>query len=1356
MSTDKPANKEKIEGSSASSASDKFREEASAEQRAASTAQPRTESRMAKPESMPREADATSAMSRRDEADLRYLRDNWKKLVEDNDKLTGKQKNGLKSSLELLENGDGKNANDFRKIVTELGRLGTTDGAEVKPRMDALAKIAETMASYPNAVNLSADRIIGAKNVVALTQVAESFAQSAPFEENAPRTFDGKPSPTGDGYEHAASNALQQALRNKVAVDKMVESGKLPAGDWVFVPAAKGSVADDLKIDGMLVDLKNGKAVFIDFAMHQTGREPYGTLAKKLTETYKNGMVKHPWALTLDNESIGWNPKTAESSGQVKTDKILERLGSYMKGTQAQELGLNNLRQDVPVQYDIARLRADLGGRLPNFAPVNGNLEANILSNETGQQVKTRQAELADLEANKNSSRPEMRLFGLAAEAAKSTAEDLSNATNFFNQGLRAAVEAEKLGVRDKVYGNGTNVPNVDLSVSTEDGRDLPNKYAGRRHIKIKGDDSVGDRGEKREPTELRIYENGDVLVRPGGGKFHNIGNIRELGGKLAGEMQKNGIDPKEFRAQIRELSRTGDRFDGIAKDIDKVKSGDMPAEKFWAAHPELRLIADGVGHAKANERAAQEARPLYEARTQIERSKELAALPDTAKDAIAKKAVELEKAGMKQTSFEDVHRIVQLEALGMKTPAALDAVRFRTAIGREADAWTEAELKRNFESARELQASDHPHVADLAEVHRIGKLQSELSVDAGTARALFKMKGMIPGASNADLLSVKQMYDSLKTSIKGVSYEDAASIFARHGVLTQPVIDEMIKSKALLKEGIKAEDLASISMRNVQAELRYGVDKTKADAIRAAVPELLKAGVPLENAHDAAALMQTKNIPQAEAAQIAKTISELRQSQSFASFEQLADTAKIMHSTAALSSESVRGEFRNLLVEGLSKHGSDIKALRKFLEEQLFEKGTSGGANEKDWARVFDAVSKNQNDQEFARSIGLPDGETARKQAIDGYKKAFGAGETNGTAAESVQQPSAATIEAQLKGTPAFDKLTDQARMTDALKQLTDRALQRMPNTNAEKSEFLTKQLKAAMRKQLGLSTDAELPESMRNMQVRVVDSDGAAPRLLQRNASDPAVLEVPAKLLEKNPGAVLVDAYSHASGLSIVDMLHEKGNTAITYKSLEPMLNKIASQAEKIVGTRSLAIASQERPVVTAETASSDRRITLDPQKPLVTAWDGENLSFAGEKFHVQNEIDKVQREREARVKDLDEQHRRAKELAENSKKPEDIARAQALEVQLATERQNLRVVSELRLAMNGQRGPSAQEKARSLVKAAADRAIDERLNGRERGGAPVSRAAAVAMVVSSLAFMYFGANGAAQADTYTGSFH
>ena len=133
----------------------------------------------------------------------------------------------------------------------------------------------------------------------------------------------------------------------------------------------------------------------------------------------------------------------------------------------------------------------------------------------------------------------------------------------------------------------------------------------------------------------------------------------------------------------------------------------------------------------------------------------------------------------------------------------------------------------------------------------------------------------------------------------------------------------------------------------------------------------------------------------------------------------------------------------------------------------------------------------------------------------------------------------------------------------------------------------------------------------------------------------------------------------------------------------------------------------------------------------------------------------MEAAEKDREQRIKSLEDEVRVAKETAEQSKKAEDATRAQQLENQLATERQNQRVVAELRMAMNGQRGEASLEKARSLVKTAADQAIAERLLPKDvkggSGSASLTRGAAFAMVITTLAFLYAVSPTPAQANVY-----
>ncbi len=345
--------------------------------------------------------------------------------------------------------------------------------------------------------------------------------------------------------------------------------------------------------------------------------------------------------------------------------------------------------------------------------------------------------------------------------------------------------------------------------------------------------------------------------------------------------------------------------------------------------------------------------------------------------------------------------------------------------------------------------------------------------------------------------------------------------------------------------------------------------------------------------------------------------------------------------------------------------------------------------------------------------------------------------------------------LASKLAESESFKKLSDEKRMTEALKQLTDRTLQRLPEGNEAKGEFLERQIRAAMRRQLGVSTDAELPESVRKMQIKIVDTDAASPKIIQANSGEAAVFEIPAKVLLANPKSVLVDAYAQASGLGLIDALHETGNEAIVSKAIEPFLKQITQQAEKIVGERSLALAVQEKPLVNQQSAASDREIKIDFNKPLLTSWDGENLTFGTEKYQLRSELAKIETEKGERIKELERDLQKAKELAEASKKTEDMGKARDLALQLEAEKQNLKVVSELHLAMKGERGQAAREKAGSLVKTAADRALNERFKPGEGGSNSLSRGAAIAMIVSTLAFMYVSGSKSAQADNYDGAF-
>ena len=1291
---------------------------------------------------------------------IRFLKDNWQAFVENNSKLNKEQKADLSASLELASQSKNPTAAiDFRKLVEAIGKLKDAKTPDVQQRVNALSSLANTTANHSESVFLPVDRLINAKDTGALVQVAESLAQSAPYGREIPKNPDGTINLRGDGYEHAAGQALERALLDKSALDKMVKEGKLPPGEWVFVPSAKSSTADNMKFDGMLVDLQSGKAAFIDFAMQEQGNNPYKTLVKKLAanNNFGDGTPKQPWALTLDNSSIGRDPASGASSGKIDAQKILERLGSYLKGEQPQALNLPGITQAKPELYDLAELKSKLGGRFFSFAPVQSQLEADVLS-QGAKTVLTTEAELQTIAKTFDKSDPIFRRFSQSAKSAQDSAEDIASASDFFNGGLRAAVEANKLGGQDNSFKPGITTPSVDFTVNAAEGFKAPDGYSNLSYLKFAGDDSVGTNGKPRQQTEVRIYENGDVLVKPGGGDLRKIGTVSDLGATIGRKLVRDNIDTEGFNERIDALKEVGEKFSKIAGDQAAVKSGTMTAEAFWKKYPELRLVSDGIEHKQASERAAKDGRDVHTTRETLEQKDAVfAKLSDADKDNIARKYAELKQAGQDGLSLDAVRKVIELQKESVTTVDAANAVRFQAAMGKEAEGWSNAELKDNFLKARAAQV-DFPTVGDLAQVYRTSKLQAELGVDANTARTVYGIAQLMPNATNTDLLAVNDMFNALKDSrVNSVSIASVVNIYAKNGRLSAAEISEMDRISGKLKN-LRPDELATVAVRNIQTGGLYGVDQATADAIRSKATAMIKSGTSVETAHDAAALVLLKQMPEKDAAELAKTLPEVRLRHSFDSFSQMADAATVLHAVRnTAADDNIKGDFERIVADGIAKNGNNLAKIKDFVRNELLERGAGDGAHAESWIKLHDAVDACKTPGDFAKLLNLPSDAAAQKTALEGYHKLFqpNSNSSDAPATAKPEQALPAAAEADLKGSPVFQKLTDETRITESLKQLTDRALQRMPSDNSEKADFLTKQIKAAMRKQLGVATDAELPTNLRNLQIKLVEGDAKAPRVVQEKPGDPAIIEIPSKLLAENAKGVIVDVYTQASGLSMLNILHEKGNMALTMRSLQPFLSKIATQAEQIVGARSEYLANQTAKPVSSDAASSDRVVTaaIDTHK-LVTSWDGANLTFGGEKFEIKTEIEKLEKERGDKIKDLEEQVRKAKELADASKKVEDSTKVQSLETQLANERQNLKVTLELRLALNGQQGNAAQERARSLVKNAADRAIEESIRPRGRGGAELSRGAAIAMVVSTLAFMFANST-PSQADTYSGSF-
>lgn len=339
-----------------------------------------------------------------------------------------------------------------------------------------------------------------------------------------------------------------------------------------------------------------------------------------------------------------------------------------------------------------------------------------------------------------------------------------------------------------------------------------------------------------------------------------------------------------------------------------------------------------------------------------------------------------------------------------------------------------------------------------------------------------------------------------------------------------------------------------------------------------------------------------------------------------------------------------------------------------------------------------------------------------------------------------------AEAAQALLKGNPVFERLNDEARMKDALKQLSDRT-KSLPAQ--DRDEYMARQIKEAVRKHLGVATNAELPESISKLKVKLVEGNGSSVKV-----TESGVMEIPAKLLKDNPKKAIADAYAHATGLSMLDVLKQEGNEHLTMRSLKPMLSKIAERAEKVVASRMESSSTSGRTAISADAASSERKAELPKARELVTNWDGESLTFGSEKFNVRTELTKLNAERETTIKELETEIEKAKTLAEAKKTDETQQRVKSLEHQLEVERQNAKVSGDLQLALNGSRGAEARSKAELLVKQAAEKAMEAHLSKRGASGS-MSRATAVVLVLTTLSALAVQNNASAKPDVYEGRF-
>ncbi|MBY0546445.1 MAG: hypothetical protein K2W95_04095 [Candidatus Obscuribacterales bacterium] len=763
-------------------------------------------------------------------ADLLHLRANWATLVGNNSLLSPARRAELAVARENLVNEPASRQAEFRTLIDELATIEKTKPAneahraELKAKAEAIAKIAEVSGKFPKVVNIPVERINANNNLTALQSIAKSLAESAPFLKE-PGKADGRAAPPknqqfesvytdGKAFEYRLGQAFQEALRDTATIKQLIASKKFPPGDWVFVPTAPGSALDHMKCDGIMFDLSTGKALFFDFSSPAPApgqRELYGAYREKLGQG-------EPWAFSIDRDHIGFDRRSGKKTYTLPVDKraVLEHIGQFAEGKLPQHLGLTGQTQPKPDLVDVADLTKKLG-ELPSARPVDGTMEAQVLTREEGKTVRSTAQELADhaakLSAETARSANENALLNGARDASR-FATDLDACADKLQEGLRAAVEADKFGTTDLGFGGSKNPNPTIIKTGIDSTEGCPHRYRDVDYVAIEG-------GSIRTPAvEVRLYPNGEIVFVQTDGrksKYLPMGKVGDFGDKALKQLVELGYDPADYRTSAKKFGQMKFPVDFVQlqKDIRDLQASNITKDVFWAKYAELRLLAGSVHYGNDQSRAARDGRPVYEA---VDVHPTLGSMTEAEKQAFTKKTVRLQQA---QTSNE--------------TKLTVDDVK------------------------------------SIQEMEKAGKLTEH------EAAKLYKEMGS--GRSEADLKAAAELFERMKENYKPagktapkLTPEGVGQIYARYGAISDATIGELSKLGAKMKGQTIADVMAQVDARPL-IERTQGVWK---DMEFGALPKELSADF-LACMDDALASMKKEGLDAATAARYEDMVERYR-----------------------------------------------------------------------------------------------------------------------------------------------------------------------------------------------------------------------------------------------------------------------------------------------------------------------------------------------------------------------------------------------------------------------------------------------------------------------------------------------
>lgn len=487
---------------------------------------------------------------------------------------------------------------------------------------------------------------------------------------------------------------------------------------------------------------------------------------------------------------MGFGGPGGTHDGILKEADIIKRIEAYRSGTQATELGLTG-RQTAPKVHNLADLVKTLG-KIPSFAPILSELEAEARSRNTGEPCKTTAAELAEMNAKLKGSTaldPDARrMMSKGSSDGGNHATEVVYSRDLIESGLRAAVEARRYGSPE--------VP-VDPSRITVN-------QAGRYIDIACGDTTVGVGGRGKNTSVIRIHSDGRIQVQAKVSSldFIDVGKIGEVTRELLPKLRELGIDPRPIERALRGLHTTSlANLEADLKTVVDAKS----AETFWGKYKDLHLLVEAVNNISVNVPLAQEARRVYALEQEIKQHPTLNTLGDAERLALAQKTAKL-NATRPDLTIQDVHEIGALEkACGVSQAEALKLRDFRNAIGGEAASWTPAELQAK-EKAAEIARADYPG-RTAVDAHKMESLRTRLGLpDPKAAMVVFELaKGLPAVTSDAVLKQVYEVHKMLEKTAKGfsqpaISPADSVIVARKFPNLTEAEAREIVRQRKTLK----------------------------------------------------------------------------------------------------------------------------------------------------------------------------------------------------------------------------------------------------------------------------------------------------------------------------------------------------------------------------------------------------------------------------------------------------------------------------------------------------------------------------------------------------------------------------